>query len=199
VFSSRPGRRLTALRTFLSVLLLVDVLAVVAAVMTVLTGNNTTSLMLPRDGAFGAQAPQLSSARLHLSGVEVSISDPTTYQLVLDLLAHSFAFTLAAIPMIVAARRLIDHATEVHPFTASMVTGLRKLGRLILGAGLLALIAGNVAAVLLQRSAAPGAGSTFAANVVLDLWWLPLGLVVLAFAQIIEHGHTLRTELDEVV
>ena len=199
MFSSHPGRRLTALRTFLSVLLLVDVLAVGAAVVTVLTGNNTTALMLPRDGAFGPQAPQLSSGRLELSGIEVRISDPTSYQLILDLLAHSFAFTLAAIPMIIAARRLIDHATDVHPFTASMVNGLRTLGRLILGAGLLALIVSNVAAVLLVRSAAPGVGSTFAANLVLDLWWLPLGLVVLAFAQIIDHGHTLRTELDEVV
>ena len=36
-------------------------------------------------------------------------------------------------------------------------------------------------------------------NTELDLWWLLLGLVVLGFAQIVEHGRTLRAELDEVI
>jgi hypothetical protein len=197
--TSRPGRRLSGIRAFLSLLLTLDVLAVAAAVVTVLTGNNATSLELPRDAAFGAQAPLLATSRAHLSGVAATISEPSAYLLILDLLAHSLAFTLAAIPMIVLAQRLIDRAADTHPFTAEMVTGLRGLGRLILGAGLLALIASNVAAVLLFRSVVPDSGAYLGANLVTDLWWLPLGLVVLAFAQVIEHGHSLRTELDEVV
>jgi hypothetical protein len=199
LFTSRPGRRLRGVRAFLSVLLLSDVLAVLAAVLTVLTGNNATSLELPRHAAFGTLSPSLATTRIHLSSVEVAISDPSVYQLLLDLLTHSLAFTLAAIPMIVVARRLIDHATDAHPFTEEMVTGLRRLGRLILGAGLLALIVSNVAAMLLVHSVVPQADIPLAGNLVTDLWWLPLGLTVMAFAQIIEYGHALRTELDEVV
>jgi hypothetical protein len=33
----------------------------------------------------------------------------------------------------------------------------------------------------------------------IDFWWLLLGLVILAFAQFIEHGCALRAELDEVI
>lgn len=197
---SRPGRRLAGLRAFLSVLLLLDVLAVAGAVLSVLTGNNTTSFEVPRDVAFGERSPELAGTRVELSSVVVRVEDPSAYQLLLDLLAHSFGFVLAAIPMIVVARRLIDHAVDDHPFTPRMVTGLRRLGRLILGTGALALVVSNVAAVLLVDSAGvPGAGFFFGGNVVTQLWWLPLGLVVLAFAQVLEHGQALRTELDEVV
>jgi hypothetical protein len=33
----------------------------------------------------------------------------------------------------------------------------------------------------------------------IGLWWLPMGLVILAFAQVIDHGCALRAELDEVI
>jgi hypothetical protein len=33
----------------------------------------------------------------------------------------------------------------------------------------------------------------------ISLWWLLVGLTVIGFAQIVEHGRTLRLELDEVI
>jgi hypothetical protein len=195
----RSGRPLKAIRAFLSLLLAVDGLAVIAAVLEVLTRNNATSLRLPLHLVFGAQRPQSALSTVELTGAQVTVKDPSVAQIVLDLLAHPVAFSLAAIPMIIVAQRLLDRAADTHPFTAEMAAGLRRLGRLILGAGLLALIVNNVAAGLLLHSVAPAADAVTDGRLELELWWLPLGLVVLAFAQIIQHGHSLRAELDQVI
>ena len=58
----------------------------------------------------------------------------------------------------------------------------------------------SAAAVALYLSALPG-GHPFieGSNWLVNFWWLLPGLVILAFAQVVEHGCALRTELDEVI
>jgi hypothetical protein len=73
---------------------------------------------------------------------------------------------------------------------------LRRLGVVVLAGGAAAEIVRVLSAVALPHLA--GVDGTLPLSG-FGLWWLPMGLVVLAFAQVIDHGCALRAELDQVV
>jgi hypothetical protein len=101
--------------------------------------------------------------------------------------------------MIILARRLVDNAIATDPFTVAMARGMRRLGPVVLIGGALAELTRSAATIALYRGAVSGGHPFTDTNWMIDFWWLLLGLTVLAFAQVVEHGCALRAELDEVI
>jgi hypothetical protein len=57
----------------------------------------------------------------------------------------------------------------------------------------------STAAMLLYTTTVHDGGALVYVDWTIDFWWLLLGLVILAFAQVVEHGCALRAELDDVI
>jgi hypothetical protein len=196
----RPGR-LRAIRTLLTLMLVSNVLFLVNAALVRVTGQIFTHLQVEVGLVYGPQPYLLRQANLDLlpTTVDVYIDRPSVLQTVLGLLAHGLANGLATLPMIVFARRLVDRAAATDPFTMSMARGLRRLGLVVLVGGALAELVRSAAAVALYNSAVRDGHAFFDVDWMIDFWWLLLGLAILAFAQVVEHGCALRAELDEVI
>jgi len=198
-------RRLRAIRTLLTLMLALNVLFLIGAALIKVSGGIVARFQVPVDLVYGPQPYVLQQLNWHLSPetVDVYVRDPSLLQTLLGLLAHGLADAVAALPMIVLARRLVDRAIAADPFTMTMVRGLRRLGLIVLLGGLLAELIGSTAAIALYRSALPDGhpviDTVFVTPGVIDLWWLLLGLVILGFAQVVEHGCALRAELDKVI
>lgn len=139
------------------------------------------------------------STELLIQAISVSIQDPGVYQTVLDLLAGPVPLDLATLPMIWYALRLLDRITATQPFTEATATALRRLGLVVLIVGAASEIVRNVAVYLLEATVVPAGARMFVFDYTLSVWWLMLGLVLFAFAQIIRYGRSLRAELDEVI
>ncbi len=197
----KPRRRLGPIRTLLSLLLVLNVLAVISALLVRVSGAVVATLDVDVSEVYGPQPFLLQRRNRHLVPwmVEVSVQDPTLLQTLLGLLSHGLAHTLAALPMIVYARRLVDRAAAGGPFTLDTARGLRRLGRVVLVGGALAEVVQIAATTALLHSVLPGPHGVADTSYRLSLWWLVLGLAVLAFAEVVEHGCALRAELDEVV
>lgn len=198
---AKPGRRLGVIRGLLTLMLWLNVLGLVAAGLVKVLGSIVTDFPVRADLVYGAQYGTLRQANQQLwpVSVEVYVQQPSTWQTVLGLFSHGLAAAIASVVMIVLARRLVDLAIRTHPFTPGMVTALRRLGITVLAGGLVAEVVRSAAAVLLYRSTVRG-GSAFAdVDWRISLWWLLLGVVVLAFGEVVEHGCALRAELDEVI
>jgi len=106
-----------------------------------------------------------------------------------SLLAHGAGLILLTGPILVFARRLVGRAIRTDPITADMARGLRALGWLVLGSGLFGEIVRGVAAIAQRRNEiAVDTLSTYLLPH--SWWWLPLGLAVLAFAQIVTRAGT---------
>jgi Protein of unknown function (DUF2975) len=196
-----PPRRLGAIRALLTLMLTVNVIALAQAVLTPLFRSIVTDFDAPLELVFGPQPHVLQQLNHHLrpTSVHVFVEHPAPWQIMLGLFTHGLAYYVATLPMIIFARRLVDQAIDTNPFTASMARGLRRLGRIVLVGGLIAEVVRVAAIVALYDSAATG-GSALAYNAsMISLWWLPMGLIILAFAQVIDHGCALRAELDEVI
>lgn len=171
-------------------------------------------LMLIRHGAFtvgtvavgdifgGDPYTHRKFPQLNLGDVAVMDLDRGYLHYLLHSTAHGLAFTIATIPMLWLAGRLIDQARLGDPFTEEMVRGLRRLGSLVLVGGLASEVAEYVAGRVLLNLVLPNDDQlrTWAS---LDqyptLWWLIPGLVVLGFSEIVRHGVNLRSELDGVI
>lgn len=198
----RP-RRLQAIRTLLTLMLMVNVLALAQAVLIWFHRSAVSGFDVDPSLIFGPQPDVLQQLNhdLRAQTVRVSVEDPTVWQTVLSLFGHGLAYYLATLPMIIFARRLVDRAIDTNPFTPATAGGLRRLGRIVLLGGLIAELVRVVAMVLLYHSAVAGgyALTDNASSLALGLWWLPMGLVILAFAQVINHGCALRAELDQVI
>ena len=147
----------------------------------------------------GPGADRQSSPGLHLDTLGVTIDQPNGLQSLFDLLAGPLPFALATLPMIWFAVRLLDRITDTQPFTTETAAGLHRLGRLVLVAGAASELIRGIGTYLLQASVVDPGGRVFALDYTFSFWWLLLGLVLFAFAQIIAYGCTLRAELDEVV
>lgn len=201
---NRPRRsagRLRAIRALLTLMLVGDVLFLISAALTRVSGQTVTDLDVPVGVVYGPQPYLLRQANLQLLPLTVHayVHEPSLVQTLLGLFAHGLATGLAALPMIVLARRLVDRARATHPFTLDMVRGLRRLGLVVLIGGLLAELTRIAAAVAFYRSAVPGGDPYLGPDSLIGFWWLLLGLVILAFAQVVEHGCALRAELDDVI
>ncbi|MEV4640176.1 DUF2975 domain-containing protein [Actinoplanes sp. NPDC049548] len=139
------------------------------------------------------------TAKVDDLGVLVTIADPTPAQTMLEILAGGMVGAVAWLVIAVLARRIVTSALHTDPFTVDTAGQIRRLGIVILAAGGLAEIIGAAAEYALYRTVFPSASYTGAGADHLSLWWLPLGLAVLAFAAVVRHGCTLRAELDEVI
>jgi hypothetical protein len=186
-------RPLLAVRRLLVVLLFANLLGIAFPLFNLLGGGSTqTTLPVYPDG------PVTLPAGLHAGTIGALVSNPSLAQNLLSLLSNGFTTALLALPMVIFARRLLERAASHHPFTAETVTGLRRLGILILIGGALAEVLRIGGTMALYVSAVPGA-NPLDLDLAPDGWWLLVGLTVLAFGQIVEHGRTLRAELDEVI
>jgi hypothetical protein len=199
--NTRRPQRLGTLRKFLTLMVALDVLAIIDAALIRLTRSTVAAFDVPVDLVYGPQPYVLQqlNRQLHPWTVNVSVEDPSVLQLVLGLLTHGLAFAVATLPMLIFARRLVDRAVDTHPFTPEIATGLRRLGIVILAGGLAAELVRSAAAIALYNSALTGSHPFADTDWMIGFWWLAPGLVVLAFAQVIEYGCRIRTELDEVI
>jgi hypothetical protein len=187
-------RPFTRIRSVLVLLLLTDLVAILGQVLQ-LDGPATRRFdVLP--SALPVGQP---STELRVQALSVSIQDPDGYQSVLDLLAGPLTLAVATLPIIWYARRLIDRITTTQPFTAATATGLRRLGVVVLTAGAACEIVRTIAAYLLAATVVPAGARTVMVDYTPSVWWVMLGLVLLAFAQIIGYGRSLRAELDTVI
>jgi hypothetical protein len=181
-------------RSFLWVLVLTDVVAVLGQVLQ-LDGPATRRFdVLP--SALPVGQP---STELRIQAVSVSIQDPTGYQTLLDLLTGPLPLAVGTLPIIWYALRLIDRITVSQPFTDATATALRRLGVVVLIAGAASEIVRNVAGYLLAATVVPPGARMVLVDYTLSVWWVMLGLLLLAFAQIIGYGRGLRAELDTVI
>jgi hypothetical protein len=114
---------------------------------------------------------------------------------------HGLAFTLATIPMLGSARRLVIEARRADPFTPDMVRRLRRLGFVVLIGGLLSEAAEYAANRILIDISVPHDDPTLDVSVshYPTLWWLLPGFILLAISAIVGRGVDLRTELDGVI
>jgi hypothetical protein len=130
----------------------------------------------------------------------VPVTNTTTAQRVLYAVSHGIAFYLAVIPMLIMARRLIAGMLADDPFTPRVVRRLRVLGAVVLAGGAASELTEYVTARILLDSAVPAGLRTWAhPDVHLTLWWLMPGLLLLAFAEVVRRGRTLRDELDTII
>ncbi|MFI1995473.1 DUF2975 domain-containing protein [Actinoplanes sp. NPDC020271] len=130
--------------------------------------------------------------------VLVTVLDPTPAQTTLEIIAMGAVSAVAWLVIAILARRIVTSALHTDPFTTTTADRLRGLGIVILAAGGLAGLIRLAASYALFHSVFPS--STYQGDLIdLSLWWLPLGLAVLAFAAVVRHACALRAELDEVI
>jgi hypothetical protein len=189
-------------RGLLTVMLALNVLFIIQAALVNVSGQTFTIFDVDPGDVYGPQPYVLQQVNRQINPlyIAVNVRDPSLFQTVLGLFAHGLAQALAAVPMIIFARRLVDRAIAGDPFTAPMVRGLRRLGALVLLGGFAAELVRLAARSALKVSAIGGDWNPlYDPNPTLGFSWLLLGLVILGFAQVIEHGRALRAELDEVI
>jgi hypothetical protein len=193
------GRPLSAVRKLLTGMLTINVLVIALAVTNLLERSNQARLTVAPDLVYGPQPHLLETGSLRVESLDVLVKEPSTLQNVLGLFSHGLAFALLALPMVSFARRLVDRAAANHPFTPEMARGLRRLGIIVLTGGAAAEVIRGAAALALYNSAVQHGNALLDVNWMLEFWWLLVGLTVLGFARVVEHGCTLRAELDEVI
>jgi hypothetical protein len=124
-------------------------------------------------------------------------------QFLLYRLAHGLAWVLAAIPILIVAERLAKRALYEDPFTKPVLRLLRRLSVLVLVAGVLAEVVEYAAARTLYEWVMPAnfGRSVFSPrpDYQFDLWWLVLGLILLAVSAMVQRGVDIRQELDSVI
>ena len=198
--ATRP-RRLRGIHGLLSFMLVLNVLALINAALIRVSGQIVTTMPVDPTVIYGPQPYVLQQANRQLSllSIEAYVREPSLLQTVLGLLEHGLATWIVTIPMIIYARRLVDRAVATQPFTTEMARGLRRLGLLVLAGGLLAELVRSTSGYALYKTTVVDDMAPMYWQWHFDFWWLILGLVILAFAQVVEHGCALRAELDEVI
>ena len=189
-----PARPLTAVRRLRTNWAGVTLLAVLIFLANLLGGSSDSSMTV-----FAGPDPALAPTDLHALSVNVWIGEPSRWQNVLGVFSGSFTSLLFSLPMLFTARRLVDSAADNQPFTPQVAGGLRRLGILVLILGAAAEAIQALAGYLAFHSAVPESAGFDYKFETPTLWWLVAGIIILAFAQIVRHGTTLRAELDEVI
>ena len=200
---TRPGR-LTGIRRLLSLMLSLNIVGLITAALLRIDRASVTTFSVEPEQVYGSQPYELQQTNRGLIrplDIVVVLENPSLGQTILGLLAHGLAYTVATIPMIIYARRLVDEAIATHPFTLSIARGLRRLGLIVLLGGFLAEVVRSVSAIALRQGTIHEGNPLTNADWIVgaSFWWLVLGFTILAFAQVVEHGCTLRAELDEVI
>jgi hypothetical protein len=186
------------IRVVIGVMLLLDV---VALLLSVLTSVQTVGTVQSGDIFSGDPYLHRMHQELRVTDVfVVPMADSTPGQRVLFAVSHGVAFCLAVIPMLILARRLVAGVLAEHPFTQRTVRRLRVLGAVVLAGGAVSELTGYVTARVLLDSAVSAGLRTWAhPDFHLTAWWLMPGLILLAFAEVVRRGCTLRDELDTVI
>lgn len=172
----------------------------VGTIATVDTGD-----MFGPDAYVHRQHPELRVDNVTVSPNEIGSDNHRkhvpAWQIVLWLLSHHVAFALAAIPMLVLARRLLAAVVRSDPFTLDIVRRLRVLGWVVLVGGAFSEIAEVVAARILVNSLIPAGFMREWAQPDVDttLWWMMPALILLAVSEVVRRGCVLRDELDAVI
>lgn len=186
------------IRVVLGVMLFSDVAALVVTVL-----NPVQTVGTVQSGDIFAGDPYLHRMHQELSVMDVFVRPtaiPTRAQWVLFVMSHGVAFCLAVIPMLILARRLIASVLAEDPFTLRTVRRLRVLGVVVLAGGAVSELTSYVTARVLLDSAVSAELRTWAhPDFHPTLWWLMPGLILLAFAEVVRRGQTLRDELDTVI
>jgi hypothetical protein len=200
-FRSRGGW-LGVIRAVLLLMLIGDILAVPALLLShglVRIGHADVGFFFTTE----AFTHQRRHSELDLDQITLALREPTRLQELLYVLGHGLAATVAAIPMIIYARRVAVEAATGDPFTPGMVRRLRTLGAMVLVGGLLAEAVAYLSNLVLLRGALPDDDPDLRALASPDdyttLWWLLPGLILLAVSQIVKRGCDLRAELDGVI
>lgn len=186
------------IRVVLGVMLFLDVIALVPAFL-----NNVQTVGTVSAGDIFAGGPYVHRLHQELSVTSVYViptARPTVAQTLLYAVSHGVAFSLAVIPMLILARRLIGGVLTEGPFTGKTVRRLRVLGVVVLAGGAVSELTEYITARILLDSAVTASLRTWAEpDFHLTLWWLMPGLIVLAFAEVVRRGQTLSDELDTVI
>ncbi len=118
----------------------------------------------------------------------------------LYLMSHNLAMTLATIPMLFLAYRLVDAAIRNDPFTSLMARRIRRLGLVVLIGGASAEVVEYACGRILIEIYVPqnliGAVET---DTSVTLWWAILGPTLLAISEVVRRGVSMRDELDGVI
>ncbi len=126
--------------------------------------------------------------------VDVTVAQPTTAQAAWSL--------VASLPVLLAAAGLVLvlvialRARRGEPFTRNVVALVRTIGLVVLVGGPLMQAVTGVARSRLAESVLVEGGH-YGPTITLD--WVIAGLCILALAEVIRHGKSLREELDEVI
>ncbi|GIJ44266.1 hypothetical protein Val02_11520 [Virgisporangium aliadipatigenens] len=133
----------------------------------------------------------LMSARqlvvLGLAWQDATLDGPPLPRLLRDLVAHGAVTAVVALALLWQAWRLVDRMTVAQPFTVANARGLRRLGIAVLAGGAFAEAVRFAAETAMRGEGQPG------------WWWLPLGSAFVAFGRVVEHGRTVRADLDGLV
>jgi hypothetical protein len=186
------------IRVVLGVMLVLDLGTLLIAVLNPVQAFGTVSA-----GDIFAGDPYLHRMHQELRVTDVVVAPvghATTAQRVLFTMSHGVVFCLAVIPMLILARRLIAGVLADDPFTQRTVRRLRVLGGVVLAGGAVSELTEYLTARILLGSAVSADLRTWARpDFHLTLWWLMPGLILLAFAEVVRRGRTLREELDTVI
>jgi len=186
------------IRAVLGVMLGLDVVALLIPIL-----NTVQTVGTVQSSDIFAGDPYLHRMHQELGVTDVFVvpmAHPTTAQQVLFAVSHGVAFCLAVIPMLILARRLIAGVLAADPFTQQTVRRLRVLGVVVLAGGAMSELTEYVTARVLLDSAVHADLRTWAhPDFHPTLWWLMPGLILLAFAEVVRRGRTLRDELDTVI
>ena len=190
---------LRIVRFVLGVMLFLDVGGLVA----LLLNHGSGSVGTVSSGYIFAGDPYVNRMHQELRVDDVfvaPVAEFTTAQRVLFAVSHGIAFCVAVIPMLILARSLITRVLAEDPFTLRMVRRLRVLGVVVLAGGAASELAGYIAARILFASVVPPDIGVWAwPDYHATLWWLMPGLILLAVAEVVRRGCTLRDELDTVI
>lgn len=186
------------IRVVLGVMLYLDVAALVITLL-----NPVQTFGTVQSSEIFAGDPYVHRMHQELSTRDVfvfPVGGTTQAQWVLFVVSHGVAFCLAVIPMLILARRLIAGVLAEEPFTLRTVRRLRVLGAVVLAGGAVSELTEYVTARVLLDSVVSAEMRIWSrADFHLTLWWLIPGLILLAFAEVVRRGRTLRDELDTII
>ncbi|MBF9130534.1 DUF2975 domain-containing protein [Plantactinospora sp. S1510] len=162
-------------------------------------GDSPVTVQLPAEAMTDVAGPVAGTADGISIGpdsiVEVQIADPSVHQVVAEAMT-GLPTLLVVLGMLLMLLRTVRRARRGDPFTVGTVRRLRVLAVL--------LIAGGVAAGIVESLAALDLSRTIGNETVYTVWqppagWLLAGFGLLAIAEVVNRGVVMRDELDRVI
>jgi hypothetical protein len=169
----------------------------VIASVTLIFANDPIDVMVPTSevGAVGAPDRLPPGMEFDTGGwIPARIMEPTLAQGALHALT-TVPTTLVLAGMLLVLLRVVKDAWDRNPFSTRSIRRLRLLGASVLIGGCLAEGIEQAATLALDQPIQFDSVGSY----LLVSWWLLAGLASLAVAEVINRGHTMRTELDTVI